>query len=274
MGNGFANQTAVVTGASSGLGLAVARAFLQQGAFVYLLARDRERLEAAAADLRAISPTVATLVADVTRQADVDAAFAQVREQRSDIHILVNAAGLSDRAAILQTTPDDFQRLWELNFLGAVRCTLAAADNLIATRGHLINIGSLASKVASPYLGAYPAAKFALAAYSQQLRLELGPRGLHVLLVCPGPLLRRDAGQRYDVQARGLPPAARRPGGGARLNLIDPAELSRRILRACERRDPELVVPSKVRFLAAISQLVPRWGDRIILRQTTGVDTD
>jgi short-subunit dehydrogenase len=264
----FGDQTAVITGGTSGLGLALARTFLEHGAFVYLLARNVERLVLVADELRREFPRVGTLTADVTRQDDVDAAFAQVRQARPGLKILVNAAGISHRAAILQTTPEKFQELWELNFLGTVRCTRAAADELIRSQGHLINIGSLASKIAAAYLGAYPASKFAVAAYSRQLRLELGPRGLHVLLVCPGPLQRADAGTRYDDQAAGLPDSARRPGGGAQLKAIDPLALGQRIVRACQRREPELVVPSKVRWMAALSECAPSWGDWVLRRRT------
>jgi short-subunit dehydrogenase len=138
----------------------------------------------------------------------------------------------------------------------------------------LINIGSLASKVASAYLGAYPPSKFAVAAYSQQLRLELGPRGLHVLLVCPGPLLREDAGHRYDEHASSLPPSARRPGAGARLTAIDPYVLGKRIIRACRHRESELIVPGKVRWLVALAQLSPAWGDWLIRRRTGQHDAE
>ena len=80
----------------------------------------------------------------------------------------------------------------ELNLIALVRCTRAAVAHLLARRGHVVNIGSLAAKSAARWVGAYPATKFAVAAYSQQLRLELGPEGLHVLLVCPGPIPRKD----------------------------------------------------------------------------------
>ena len=129
-------------------------------------------------------------------------------------------------------------------------------------------MGSLAAKTAAPYLGAYPASKFAVAAYSQQLRLELGPRGLHVLLVCPGPIARDDAGVRYDAQSDKLPASARQPGGGAKLRAIDPAWLAQKTLSACERRKPELVVPGKARLLFAISALWPGLGDKIVRRKT------
>ncbi|HMO84809.1 MAG TPA: SDR family NAD(P)-dependent oxidoreductase, partial [Lacipirellulaceae bacterium] len=140
----------------------------------------------------------------------------------------------------------------------------AAAPHLIARRGHLVNIGSLASKVAPRYLGAYPAGKFAMAAYTQQLRLELGDQGLHVMLVCPGPIRGDRTGPRYDGAGGRVPEAARAPAGGARVSTIDPARLAAAILRGCERRQPELVVPGKARLLFAVSQLSASWGDWLL----------
>ena len=102
--------------------------------------------------------------------------------------------------------------------------------------------------------------------------LELAPQGVHVLLVCPGPLARDDAGVRYAAESANLPESARRPGAGARVKLIPPDELARRILVACERRQPELIAPSKARWLFALSQLWPALGDRILLRMTRGND--
>jgi short-subunit dehydrogenase len=184
------------------------------------------------------------------------------------LDVLVNCVGRSARGTLDATTPEDFQQLWTLNFLSIVRCTGAALPDLLKTRGHVVNIGSLAAKSASRYLGAYPASKFPVAAYSQQLRLELGPQGLHVLLVCPGPLARQDAGQRYDDQSGGLPAAARKPGGGVKVKAIDPDWLAGRILVNCQRRRAELVVPAKARLLFAVSQLWPSLGDRIVRRMT------
>jgi short-subunit dehydrogenase len=126
----------------------------------------------------------------------------------------------------------------------------------------------LAAKSASKYLGAYPASKFPVAAYSQQLRYELHPLGVHVLLVCPGPIAREDAGSRYDDQANNLPESARKPGGGVKLKGIPPERLVAKILRYCECRKPELVMPAKARLLFAISQLSPTWGDWIMGKVT------
>lgn len=259
----WSDKVALVTGGSSGLGLALARELARQGAKVALVARDAARLNAAADSIGA-----AALAADVTQVADVERITASVVGRFEKLDLLVNCAGKSSRGAIAETTAEQFRELLELNFLAAVRTTQAALPHLLATRGHVVQIGSLAAKTASPHLGAYPASKFPLAAYSQQLRLELGPQGLHALLVCPGPIRRDDAGSRYDSAVANLPESARRPGGGVKLKGIDPDWLARRILAACERRQPELIVPGKARLLFAISQLWPSLGDWIVKRMT------
>ena len=182
--------------------------------------------------------------------------------------MLVNNAGRSMRGKVLDTTPEQFRDLMELNLIALVRCTRAAVPHLLKQRGHVVNIGSLAAKSAARWVGAYPATKFAVAAYSQQLRLELGPQGLHVLLVCPGPIQRKDA-RLYPLE--GLGGRARErpaPGAGVQVRAIPPQQLAQAILRACERRQPELVIPGKARLLFAISQLWPSLGDWIVRRKS------
>src|SRR5262249_24418549 len=149
--------------------------------------------------------------ADITRQADVDALVARTVERFGRLDMLVNNAGRSARGEAIATTPEEFDELMELNLIALVRCTRAAMPHLLQARGHLVNIGSLAGKTAARYMGAYSATKFAVSAYSQQLRLELGPQGLHVLLVSPGPIA-RDAPRDYsnDKNAN-LPASARKP---------------------------------------------------------------
>lgn len=265
----WSEKVALVTGGSGGLGLAVAAAFADAGCRVAIAARDRDRLAAAEAQLgKRFADPILAVTADVTRDDDVARMVDEVTRRFGRLDVLVNNVGRSARGEVLAVTPEQIQELIGINVLSAVRCTRAAAPQLLANRGHVVNIGSLASKAAARYLGAYPASKFALAAYTQQLRLELEPRGLHVLLVCPGPLARDDAGQRYDDSAAGLPESARRPGGGVKLKGIDPNDLARRIVRACERRQKELIVPGKARILFALAQLSPTLGDWLIRRMT------
>lgn len=265
MNSYWQSKRAVVTGASAGLGRALAAALCDHGARVVMAARRIEPLEAAAASL---GDNASAAACDVTRDDEVLRLAADSAERLGGIDLWVNAAGKSSRGAAAETSLEDYRALWELNFLATVRCSQAALPHLRRSSGHLVNIGSLASKLAPRWLGAYPASKFPVAAFCQQLRLELSDTGVHVLLVCPGPIARQDAGQRYDEQAERLPPEARKAGGGARVKSLDPRQLSEQILEACRRRRVELVAPAKARLLAAITQLSPSWGDWLLRRRS------
>ncbi len=163
--------------------------------------------------MRQAGSEVLAIPADVTQQDQVESLENQTVEHFGRLDVLVNNVGQSARGVLLETTPEDFSRLMEINFLSVVRSARAAAPHLIRSRGHLVNIGSLSGKSASRYVGAYSATKFALAAYTQQLRMDLRSQGVHVMLVSPGPLVREDAGRRYADQMTGLPASAAKPGG-------------------------------------------------------------
>ena len=266
-------KRAVVTGGSAGLGHAIALTLVDHGARVLLVARGQPRLDEAATQLNSRGGEVLAASADVTVQADVDRVAATVRDAWSGLDLFCHCAGRSMRGTVLATSTDDFRHLWETNFLSAVRCAQAFSNSLADSRGHLVLVGSLASKVAAGYLGAYPSSKFPLAALAQQLRLENEQRGLHTLLVCPGPIARDEtetSALRYVSQAPDVPAAAHQPGGGARVRAIDPHLLAEKILRACERRKPELIVPWTARYLFAATQWSPRFGDWLLRRMTSG----
>jgi uncharacterized protein len=262
------DKVCIVTGGSAGLGLSICAALARQRAVVLPVARSADRLQAAADELRRLGGQVLPVRGDMAWQEDVDRLAATATERFGRVDLLCNCAGRSTRGTALGTSPEDFQQLMEANFLTAVRVTRAIAPLLLAARGHLVNIGSLASKAASRYMGAYPASKFALAAYTQQLRLELADQGLHVMLVCPGPLARADAGERYGDTAHKVPQYARAPGAGARLRAIPPGAVAAAVLRGCERRVPEVVLPRKAKLLFALAQASAAFGDWLLLRST------
>ena len=262
------DKVVLVTGASSGLGLAIARCFSSAGARLVIAARTADKLEQAAATLRQAGGDVLAVPADIRQQADVDALISKTIQHFGKLDVLVNNAGSSARGAAIETTAEEFAELMDLNFTALVRCTRAAMPELLKSKGHLVNIGSLAGKTAARYMGAYSATKFAVSAYSQQLRLELGPRGLHVLLVSPGPIAREEPRIYSEEKVASLPASARKPGGGAKVKLIQPDWLAEQILRACERRKPELIVPGKARLVFALSQLSPSLGDWIIRKMS------
>ena len=260
-------KTVVITGGSRGLGLAIGKAFACHSAKVVLIGRDADRLEAARGEILADSHSdqVEICCLDITDQVVFDQRFPQLIESLGSIDVWVNCAGKSIRCDMETSQLADYRELMEINFFAAVRCALAALPYLKKTKGHLVNIGSLSSKTAWPYVAPYVTSKHALAAFTQQLRLE-GPTEVHYLQVCPGPISRDDTGDRYREQTVSLGEAAKQAGAGAPVGKIAPDQLAEKIVLACQKRSVELVIPWRSRLLFSMSQLFPRLGDRILKR--------
>ena len=262
------NKIVLVTGGSNGLGRVIAETFGAAGAKLAIVGLEPNDVENTVASLRADGVDATPLVADVTKPEDASRIVEETIAKYGALDALVNAAGRTHRGFITNAPLEEIQALWNLNVMGVVACTQAALPHLIKRKGHVVNIGSLASKSAARWVGAYPMTKHAVAAFSQQLRLETKPDGLHVLLVCPGPV-KRDNPRLYALKnAEGIPESALMPGGGVKVGKIDPKRLARLVLTYCEKRKSELVVPRKARILFAIEQLWPGLGDWIVLKST------
>ncbi|MDA7951326.1 MAG: SDR family NAD(P)-dependent oxidoreductase [Pirellulaceae bacterium] len=258
------NKIVLITGGSSGLGKVLARHFLENSAQVILVARHEKGLSDAVDELQAISSKVSLLAADVTSTESVEELYDQVSKKYSRLDLLLNVAGRSTRGNALEVPVEEFQEIWDLNFLSIVRTTQTFAPLLKDSQGTIVNIGSLASKGVSPFLGAYPVSKFSVAAYSAQIRQELQPFGVHVLLVCPGPIHRSDSNSRYLKEAKGLPGDAGKPGGGIQIAGLDADRLADKILLYAKKKRAELIMPAKAKILFVLSQISPRLGDWII----------
>jgi NAD(P)-dependent dehydrogenase (short-subunit alcohol dehydrogenase family) len=171
---------AVVTGASRGIGLAIARKLLAEGARVTLMARDAAALEAAAAEL---GGEVAWQAVDVADQASVEEAFA--RAGAADI--LVNNAGQAASSPFLKTDAALWQRMLDVNLTGAYHCIQAALPPMLeAGWGRIVNVASTAGLTGYRYVAAYCAAKHGLVGLTRALALELASKGVTVNAVCPG----------------------------------------------------------------------------------------
>ena len=270
----------IVAGGTAGFGLVLARHLVRAGARVAVVGRSsagvRQGLEACE---RGGVPTAKLhgFAADLVRAGEGERVAAEAARIMGGLDDVFFCVGRSGRAAIMRTSRAALQEYLDANLLSAVELTQAVADDVAEARGHLVYIGSLAGKVALPFMGPYSVAKSALAAYVDAVRLELAPRGAHVLLVSPGPIRRAAddpaadrAAERYaaEAAAAGLPPEAAAPGGTTSLNQLDPDMLARSILAACDRRRSELVVPAKVRLIAGLIEWFPDLGRRLLARLT------
>lgn len=257
------NKTALITGASDGLGWELSQQLAARGAQVILVARGLDRLEQRRQCLVERGFRALSFSADVTNRDHVHALVQHLQTNSIRLDCLINNVGVSTRRSLAQTDPNDFVQQMEINFFATVQVTQTAMPLLLAAKAQVVNIASLAAKSPWPYLGPYGASKAALAAYTHQLRVELG-QYLKVLLVCSGPIARDDAGTRYIESGHPLPAEAHQPGGGAKVRGIAPQVLSQKIIRAMERNHAELVLPWHARLVFALAQLSPRWGDWIL----------
>lgn len=178
-------RIAIVTGASSGIGLAVAERLVASGARVALVARTRAKLEAAAARLGA--ERAAAFPADVTDFAALDALPRAVVDRFGGLDILVNNAGLNHRGPILDHAARDLADVITTNLTAPVYLTRVAATHL-RTGGAVVNVASLAGMIPLPHEAAYCASKAGLRAFTFALAEELAPRGITVSSVSPGPV--------------------------------------------------------------------------------------
>ncbi len=261
----WSEKHVLITGGSAGLGRHFAHACAARDMQLTLVGRDKIRLSNEAERLRTLDPNsvINTVVADLSQAGSATEAAKQASEF-GPIDMVCHCAGRSARGRVVETSRSEFEALLNVNFLAAAELASALGNELAERQGHLVLIGSLASRVAPAYMGAYPTSKHPLSALAQQLRLELGPEGLHTLLVCPGPITREDSGHRYDQQTADLPEEAKQPGGGAKIKTIDPKWLCEKILTACERRQPELIVPAKARLLFTLTQISATLGDWLL----------
>lgn len=255
------SKVAWVVGGSSGLGLAVSRALLAEGYRVSLFARDEQRLMAAASHLRreVSGAGVETYVVDATDAERVSEVFDRAYAASGRVNVLVNAIGQSCRGSVWQPDMGSYRSMMEVNYFAVVYTSLKALPWLAEHRGSLVNIATLAAKTAWPWIAPYGASKAALANFTDNVRIEAAGK-VHVLLVCPGPLQRDDAGQRYANQAAGLSVAANLPGAGAPVRAISPEWLSQRIVMAVKRRRLQLIYPTKFRWLMLANALSSRLG--------------
>jgi short-subunit dehydrogenase len=248
----FDGQVALVTGASSGLGEALARELARRGADVALFARRGDRLDALASALRAGGRRALPITGDVTRDGDLERAVAQTVAELGRLDVLVANAGFGVVGGLETLALDDYRRQFETNVFGVLRTIYAGLAELSRTRGRLVIVGSVSGHVAVPGGSPYAMSKFALRALAEALDGELHGRGVSVTLASPG-FVRTEF---HEVDNRGVRhPGARHPAPD--LVRMPAARAARIIVRAIARRRREVVVTALARITVALHRLLP-----------------
>ena len=242
-------RVAVVTGASSGIGEATARALAAKGWHCVLLARRQERLEPLAVELGGEYE-----LCDVREREAVERVAAAVLERHPRIDLLVNNAGIPGRADFFALDPERIEDVLATNYLGSVWCARAFEPGL-APGSHVVNVVSVAGTVAFAPAGPYAASKHAQLAFSRALTGLLAARGVRVHTVLPG-----------FVETEGFPQRAVLASRFFRRAVITPADVAERIVAAVEKGKREVFVPRWYRVFAIAQALAPGVVARLVAR--------
>jgi len=176
----------LVTGASSGIGAALAEAFAERGAIVGICARRAGPLEGLLARMHQHSPESRMWSIDLSVLEGLESFAADVRSSLGGLDILVNNAGIPKRRQVTALTPAVVEEVMTINYFSPVRLTLALLPELIRRRGHIVNISSVAARLGPPGEAAYAASKAALTGWSESMQVDLAETGVRVHVVNPG----------------------------------------------------------------------------------------
>ncbi len=186
MKNIFSDKVVIVTGASYGIGEAIAREFARNESKVVLAARTEARLSEIVKDLAAENLDAIFVKTDVTIEAECKRLVEKTIEKYGKIDILVNNAGLSMRASFMDVDLKVLHRLMDVNFWGTVYCTKYALPYILEQKGSLVGVSSVAGFHGLPGRTGYSASKFAIHGFLETVRIENLKKGLHVMIIAPG----------------------------------------------------------------------------------------
>ncbi|MFQ5570511.1 MAG: SDR family oxidoreductase [Rhodothermales bacterium] len=255
----FEGKVVWVTGASSGIGEALAYALAERGAHLILSARREEKLRAvqaacAHADRHVVLPL------DLASADSLNEAAQQALDRCGHIDLLIHNGGVSQRSLAIDTQLDVDRRIMEVNYFGTVALTKAVMPSMIARGvGHIAVVTSLVGKFGSPMRTGYAASKHALHGFFDSLRAEVHAYGLCVTMICPGFI-------RTNVSINALTGDGTPQGkmDRAQQKGLDPASCARQILRALEREKDEVYIAGKEKAYVYLRRFLPGLFNRLL----------
>ena len=252
-------KVVVITGASSGIGLACAKKFFQEGYHVVVTGRDEKRLHDAIANLPKQENQVLPFAADVSIEADCKRVMEETLNKFGRIDILINNAGISMRALFEDLNLDVIRKVMDTNFWGAVYCTKYALPSILKNKGSVVGISSIAGKKGLPGRTGYSSSKFALEGFLETLRTENIKKDLHVLVACPGFTASRirQTALAADGNTQGESPRDEK-------KMMSAEAVADRIFIAVRNRKRDLVLTTQGRLAVWIGRLLPSLSDRLV----------
>ncbi|MCB9345539.1 MAG: SDR family oxidoreductase [Saprospiraceae bacterium] len=263
MSNFFNNKRVWITGASAGIGAAIAKEMAVHGAQLVLSARSETELQQVATKCRELGAGIVIVqVMDLSRHDQIPQLVQNVLSKVGKVDILINNGGISQRALAKDTSLEVDKKLMDVNFFGTITLTKALLPSMLTHQlGHIVTITSLTGMIGSPFRTSYAASKHALHGFFDSLRAEVHDSSIKVTLVCPGFI-------RTNVSINAL------TGSGEKLGTMDdatnkgmaPERLARKILRAIENGRQEVYFGGKEVLAIYVKRFFPALFAKILTR--------
>lgn len=255
------NKVVVVTGASSGIGKALAIEAARRGALVVLAARNAEKLEEVAFQIKQFNTQIIWLETDVSLENDCKALIDKTIEKFGRIDVLINNAGISMRALFEHTEIAVIKQLMDINFWGMVYCTKYALPGLLKTKGSVVGVSSIAGYKGLPGRTGYSASKFAMHGFLEALRIENLKKDLHVLIACPGFTASniRNTALSADGSTQGESPRNE-------TDMMSAEEVAIFILDAVAKRKRSLVLTRQGKLTVLLNKITPGKLDKMVFK--------
>lgn len=261
MTNQWQQKVVVITGASSGIGEALAYGLARRGTQLIIGARRRDALEGVAAACKKLGGEAVPVVTDVTRPTDCRRLIQAAVDRWGRLDVLINNAGISMRALFIETSPEVLRKVMEVNFWGTVYCTHYAMEHLLKQKGTLVGISSIAGFKGLPGRAAYSASKFAMNGLLETIRIETLHTGMHVLVCAPG--FTASNIRNVALTASGA------PQGETPLEeskLMSPAEVAEATIRGIEKRRRYVILTMQGKLTVWLNKCFPGLMDRLVFR--------
>ncbi len=255
------NKTVIITGASSGIGKALALELSGKGARLVLAARNVAALEDLSERLKKQHNEVLIIRTDVSKEPDCQHLIEETISVFGGIDVLINNAGISMRALFSEVDLKVLKELMDVNFWGTVYCTKFALPWLLRSKGTVAGVSSIAGYKGLPGRTGYSASKFAIHGFLETLRIENLKTGLHVLIACPG------------FTASNIRNTARSKDGSAQKEspinedkLMTAEKVARLLLRSVEKRKKFMILTAQGKLTVFLNKLFPSWVDKLVYR--------
>ena len=253
------DKVVIITGASSGIGEALARKFSEEGSWVVLAARQVEKLLVLQKELEKHSGRTLIVACDVSIESDCKKLIHETVKEFGRIDVLINNAGISMRAIFNELDLGVIRKVMDVNFWGTVCCTKFALPYLLNTNGSVVGISSIAGKKGLPGRTGYSSSKFAIEGFLETLRTENLNKGLHVLVACPGFTASniRQTALAKDGSNQGESPRDEK-------DMMTSEEVAAHIYNAIKKRKRDLILTFQGKLTVFLNKLFPAMMDKMV----------